>query len=224
MGLLQIVAVISALAGVTLSSPTNVATPSAQYCDPDTTVCYSSSTVGVASISYRLAIPNVTASPFDLILQIVAPKAAQWAGIAFGGHMINNTIAMAWANGNTSVVSSRWAAAHEIPEAYEGAEYTLLEGSVTNDTHWTMTALCKGCSTWIHDGGSVTSMDPNSPSINLAWAASPYPVGDPADNYTMMSIHSEHGTFSLDLAAAKTDDFDSFVQSLTPAPINGRSA
>lgn len=106
MGLFHIATAIMALTRAAFAAP---ATPSAQYCDPDSDVCYSSSTVGIAAISYRLAIPNVTASPFDLILQIVAPKTAQWAGIAFGGHMINNTIAIGWANGNTSVVSSRWA-------------------------------------------------------------------------------------------------------------------
>ncbi|GAW15043.1 hypothetical protein ANO14919_044510 [Xylariales sp. No.14919] len=212
MGLLQIAAAIMALTGTALSVP---ATTSVKYCDPESDVCYSSSTVGIGAISYRLAIPNVTATPFDMLLQIVAPKTAQWAGVAFGGRMINNTIAMAWANGNTSVISSRWASAHEIPEPYEEAEYTVLKGSVTNETHWTVTALCKGCSSWVHDGGSRTVLDPNSPSINLAWAASPYPVGDPADNYTMLSIHSEHGTFSLDLAAARTDNFDSYLQTLS---------
>ncbi|KAI0389373.1 iron reductase domain protein [Xylariaceae sp. FL0594] len=213
MGLGKVAASLLALVGATFTAP---ATPSAKYCDPDSAVCFSSSTVGIAAISYRLAIPNVTASPFDILLQIVAPKTAQWAGIAFGGHMINNTIAIAWANGNTSVVSSRWATVHEIPEAYDGAEYTVLKGSVTNDTHWTLTALCKGCSSWVHDGGSTTALDPNSPSINLAWAASPYPVGDPADNYTMLGIHSEHGTFSLDLAAAKSDNFDGYLKALSP--------
>ncbi|KAH8166435.1 hypothetical protein CIB48_g1797 [Xylaria polymorpha] len=214
MGLLQVAVAIMALTGAGISAPAAPAAPSVQYCDPESDVCYSSSTVGIAAISYRLAIPNVTATPFDIILQIVAPKTAQWAGLAFGGHMINNTIAMAWANGNTSVVSSRWASVHEIPEPYEGAEYTVLKGSVTNETHWTLTALCKGCSSWIHDGGSKTVLDPTSPSINLAWAASPYPVGDPADNYTMMGIHSEHGTFNLDLAAARSDNFDNYLQSL----------
>lgn len=106
MGLLHIFAAVVAFTGATFSAP---ASPSALYCDPGSEVCYSSSTVGVAGISYRLAIPNVTASPFDMLLQIVAPKAAQWAGVAFGGRMVNNTIAIGWANGNTSVVSSRWA-------------------------------------------------------------------------------------------------------------------
>ncbi|KAI1171645.1 iron reductase domain protein [Nemania sp. FL0916] len=211
MGLLRVTSAILALTGTALSAP---ATPSVLYCDPSSEVCYSSSTVGIAGISYRLALPNVTASPFDLLLQIVAPTTAQWAGIAFGGHMINNTLAIGWANGNSSVISSRWAPVHEVPEAYEGATWTVLKGSETNETHWTLTALCQGCSSWVHDGGSVTVLDPNSPSINLAWAASPYPVGDPADNYTYLSIHSEHGTFNLDLAAARSDNFESYVASL----------
>lgn len=105
---------------------------------------------------------------------------------------------------------------HEIPEPYDGAEYTVLKGSTTNETHWTLTALCKGCSSWVHDGGSKTVLDPTSPSINLAWAASPYAVGDPADNYTMLGIHSEHGTFNLDLAAARSDNFDTYLESLLP--------
>ncbi|KAI0202570.1 hypothetical protein F4808DRAFT_420603 [Astrocystis sublimbata] len=223
MGFLKTAVAIVALAGSSICAPSSASTfipaspasQSVQYCDTDSEVCYSSSTVGVAAISYRLAIPNVTASPFDLILQIAAPKTVQWAGLALGGRMVNNTIAMAWANGNTTVVSSRWASGHEVPEAYEAAEYTLLKGSVTNDTHWTMTALCKGCSSWVHDGGAKTALDPTSPSINLAWAASPYPVGDPADNYTYMSIHSEHGTFNLDLAAARSENFDAYLQSLS---------
>ena len=106
MGLLHITTAVMALTGAALSAPKAT---SVQYCDPASEVCYSSSTVGVASISYRLAIPNVTVTPFDILLQIVAPRTAQWAGLAFGGHMINNTLAMAWANGDTSVVSSRWA-------------------------------------------------------------------------------------------------------------------
>ncbi|KAI1311080.1 hypothetical protein F5Y03DRAFT_320977 [Xylaria venustula] len=211
MGLLQIAITILALTRAVLSAPE---APSVKYCDPESSVCYSSSTVGIGPISYRLAIPNVTATPFDILLQIVAPRTAQWAGLAFGGHMINNTLAMAWANGNTSIISSRWASAHEMPEPYDGAQYTILKGSVTNSTHWTTNAICKGCSAWVHDGGSKTELDPNSPSINLAWAASPYPVGDPADNYTVLDIHSEHGTFSLDLAAARTDQFDSYVATL----------
>ena len=79
------------------------------FCDPATDVCYSGSTVGIAEIAYRVALPVVDTAPFDMLIQIVAPKSAGWAGIAWGGHMINNTVTLGWANGNSSVVSSRWA-------------------------------------------------------------------------------------------------------------------
>ncbi|KAI0009138.1 hypothetical protein F4779DRAFT_404779 [Xylariaceae sp. FL0662B] len=199
-------------AALALATPV---TPSARYCDPASEVCYSSSTVGVAAISFRVALPIVDVAPFDLLLQIVAPKTAGWAGIAWGGHMINNTIGIGWANGTSSVVSSRWASAHSVPDAYDGAAYTLLEGSISNDTHWTVNALCKGCSVWSHDGGSTTSLDPGSLEANFAWAASPTPPFDPADNSSVFGIHTEHGTFTLDLAAAKSDQFDAYVQTLS---------
>ncbi|KAI1075112.1 hypothetical protein F5B20DRAFT_585687 [Whalleya microplaca] len=207
MGIIPIIA-----AALTLAT---TVTPSDRYCDPTSEVCYSSSTVGVAAISYRVAIPVVDAAPFDLLLQIVAPKTAGWAGIAWGGHMINNTISIGWANGNGSVISSRWASAHTVPDSYDVPEYTLLGGSISNDTHWTVNALCKGCSIWSHDGGSKTNLDPGASEANFAWAASPTPPLDPADNSSVFGIHTEHGTFTLDFAAAKSDQFDAYVEALS---------
>ncbi|KAI1341798.1 hypothetical protein F5Y15DRAFT_348018 [Xylariaceae sp. FL0016] len=215
MGLVRYTATLAALIGTIIAGESVVpATPSAQFCDPATAVCYSSSTVGVASISFRVAIPVVSAAPFDALIQIVAPKTAGWAGLAWGGHMINNTMTIGWANGTNAVVSSRWATAHELPDAYDGAAYQLMKGSGANDTHWTVTALCKGCSTWTHDGGSKTSLDPGATQANFAWAAAAKPPIDPADNFTAFGIHSEHGTFTIDLAAAKTDKFDDYLKAL----------
>ncbi|KAH9908443.1 hypothetical protein F4778DRAFT_717256 [Xylariomycetidae sp. FL2044] len=213
MGIVRALTTALALASASCAAP---ASPSVQFCDPVTTVCYSSSTVGVGAISYRVAIPVVDVAPFDMLVQIVAPKTAGWAGIAWGGRMINNTITIGWANGNSSTVSSRWASAHVLPDIYEGAEYTLLEGSGTNDTHWTVNALCKGCSVWTHDGGATTSLDPSSTEANFAWATAPTPPYDPADNTTIFGLHTEHGTFTIDLAAAKTDQFDAYLQALMP--------
>ena len=79
-----------------------------QYCDAATSVCYYE--VAASNATYRVAIPNVGAAPFDILLQIVAPKSVGWAGIAWGGHMAQNPLTLGWANGNaTTVVSSRWA-------------------------------------------------------------------------------------------------------------------
>lgn len=58
-------------------------------------------------IVYRVAIPDVTAAPFDVALQIVAPKAVGWAGLAWGGSMLNNPLTVAYPNGDTVTVSSR---------------------------------------------------------------------------------------------------------------------
>ncbi|KAK5627026.1 hypothetical protein RRF57_002741 [Xylaria bambusicola] len=80
----------------------------AQYCDPVTSVCYSETKAG--DLYVRVAIPMVDQGPFDLLLQLVAPKrTAGWAAIAWGGKMTKNPITVAWANGNKTVVSSRWA-------------------------------------------------------------------------------------------------------------------
>lgn len=63
------------------------------------------------TISYRLAIPDSAAagSPYDVVIQVVAPLAVGWAGLAFGGSMVRNPLAVGWASGSTAVVSSRFA-------------------------------------------------------------------------------------------------------------------
>lgn len=57
----------------------------AKYCDASTSICYSEF-ISPEKIAYRFAIPdNATAGNFDVLLQIVAPKAVGWAGLAWGG-------------------------------------------------------------------------------------------------------------------------------------------
>ncbi len=83
-------------------------TRAAQYCDSATSVCYSETKAG--DLYVRVALPAVEEDTFDMLLQIVAPKTtAGWAAVAWGGKMIKNPITVAWANGNKTVVSSRWA-------------------------------------------------------------------------------------------------------------------
>ena len=75
----------------------------------DPGVRYSEVTVGVAPITWRVAIPNVAEGPFDVLLQVVAPKTVGWAGIAWGGGMLYNPISLGWPNANTTVASGRFA-------------------------------------------------------------------------------------------------------------------
>ena len=83
-------------------------TQTSQYCAADG-VCYSQYTVPTSNITYRIAIPDVSNAPFDVLLQITAPVAVGWAGLAWGGVMAKNPLTVAWPNGDSAIISSRWA-------------------------------------------------------------------------------------------------------------------
>ncbi|KAI0888695.1 iron reductase domain protein [Annulohypoxylon maeteangense] len=203
----RLATVATVLAGRGLTAP---ASAKDQYCDTSSGVCYSEVTVGVAPITWRIAIPAVGEGPFDVLLQIVAPKTVGWAGLAWGGGMLYNPISIGWANGNSTVGSS----AHIQPDYYEAANHTVLKGSTVNETHWTLTTLCQGCSTWIHNGGSKEILDPGATAASFAYAASAIPPIDITDPGSPIGIHSEHGIFTIDLSAAKSTQFDSWVARL----------
>lgn len=77
-------------------------------CDAGTGMCFAEATG--SGILYRVGLPNVDAAPFDVLLQVVAPRSVGWAGIAWGGQMTYNPLTVSWANGESDVVvSSRWA-------------------------------------------------------------------------------------------------------------------
>ncbi|KAI0179282.1 iron reductase domain protein [Hypoxylon sp. FL1284] len=201
------------LAAGSIAAPVTAAS---QYCD-ESGVCFSEISVGVAPITWRIAIPAVEEGPFDVLLQVIAPKTVGWAGLAWGGGMLYNPISLAWANGNTTVGSARFALEHVQPETYEEAGHTVLKGSSVNETHWTLTTLCQGCSAWVNNGGAKVELDPGATAASFAFAASAVPPIDPTDPLSPIGIHSEHGIFKLDLAAAKSDKFDTWVEQLKVA-------
>lgn len=81
----------------------------AKYCPGGTSICFSESKIAAHDITFRIAIPETTAAPFDVLLQIVAPVTVGWASVAWGGKMANNPLTVGWPNGNSAVVSSRLA-------------------------------------------------------------------------------------------------------------------
>ncbi|KAI3339405.1 iron reductase domain protein [Ustulina deusta] len=187
-------------------------TRAAQYCDSATSVCYSETKAG--DLYVRVALPAVEEDTFDMLLQIVAPKTtAGWAAVAWGGKMIKNPITVAWANGNKTVVSSRWADTRTPPVPYPNATYTVLKGSTANATHWTLTALCSQCTSWTADN-SRTALDPNDTAAKFAYALSPTPPSQPANNASSITKHTIHATFTLDLSAAKTEKFEEYIKAL----------
>lgn len=81
-----------------------------KYCPGSTTVCFSEFLTPTSNIVYRIAIPDVSSAPFDMLIQIVAPiSTTAWAGLAWGGSMTKNPLTIGWASGSSAVVSSRWA-------------------------------------------------------------------------------------------------------------------
>lgn len=111
MVLAQVTTALLALVGSSVAAPASEAravSAATKYCDAASTICYSEFTA--SNIAFRVAIPDTaTAAPFPVLVQIVAPKATGWAAIAWGGQMANNPLTVAWANGDSVVVSSRLA-------------------------------------------------------------------------------------------------------------------
>lgn len=64
-----------------------------------------------SGITFRVAVPSSISSqtPFDVVVQVIAPNQVGWAGLAWGGKMTSNPLTVAWANGNSAIVSSRFA-------------------------------------------------------------------------------------------------------------------
>lgn len=75
------------------------------YCD-DLGRCFSSNT-NDAGITFGVAIPEVAAAPFPVILQVTAPVEMGWVGFSWGGGMTYNPLTIAWPNGEDLVASAR---------------------------------------------------------------------------------------------------------------------
>lgn len=86
--------------------------------DPDSHVVVDTETgftfgeyISDQGITYRLAIPDQapTTGGYDAVVQIAAPIAIGWAGMAWGGSMTYNPLTLAWRSGTDVIVSSRFA-------------------------------------------------------------------------------------------------------------------
>lgn len=68
-------------------------------------------------ITYGVAVPSGVAAgtPYDVVLQVTAPVDVGWAGLAWGGSMTSNPLAVNWQNGDSAVVSSRFATYVVLP-------------------------------------------------------------------------------------------------------------
>jgi len=61
-------------------------------------------------MAFRVAVPNkASGAAYSIVTQIIAPITTGWVGMAWGGSMTYNPLAIVWLNGKTPVVSSRMA-------------------------------------------------------------------------------------------------------------------
>ncbi|KAF2790248.1 iron reductase domain protein [Melanomma pulvis-pyrius CBS 109.77] len=198
--------------GLVLLAGTALGQTAKRYCDSASSICYSGWTGG-NGVTIGVALPNVTAAPFETVLQIVSPIANGWVGFAWGGTMPYVPLTIGWVNtaANTTIFSSRIAFGLSLPQPYLDAEYTYLKGTGYNTTHWTLNVRCRGCSHWLDVDGKPKSLDPSGPSVPFAHALSPKFPKEPANNKSTFNVHSSFGHWSLDLSLGKNTNFDKLV-------------
>ncbi|KAF1912392.1 cellulose binding iron reductase-like protein [Ampelomyces quisqualis] len=188
-------------------------------CDADTEICYSSYSNAESGMTFGIALPKTVTDPYDVILKMTAPIANKWAGFSWGGNMVWNPLSVAWANGNSGTISARFAFGIALPLGYDGAEHTLLKGTTTNSTHWTVNALCKGCTAWQNNEDGRTVLN-GTGTTEFAWAYGVSQVENPARNDSAFNVHQAWGKWTHDLNAARIDNFDALVnKNLLTAPI-----
>jgi glucose/arabinose dehydrogenase len=92
-------------------------------------------------------------------------------------------------------------------------------GTTTNSTHWTVNALCKGCTGWQNNEDNRQALN-GSGTTQFAWDFGVTQVEEPALNDSAFNVHQGWGKWTHDLNAARIDNFDSLVKSnLLTAPI-----
>lgn len=94
-----------------------------------------------------------------------------------------------------------------------------MKGTVTNATHWTMIALCKGCTSWQANDGNLYVLN-GTGTAQFAWAQGTSAVQDSSNNASAFNVHASFGKWIHDLNAARSTKFASYVSAnlLASAP------
>ncbi|KAI0150803.1 hypothetical protein GGR57DRAFT_514067 [Xylariaceae sp. FL1272] len=194
-----------------------IAADSSVIQDPETGFTFSEYAAAYAigsSITFRIAIPSPATGAYDLVLQIVAPIAVGWTGIAWGGQMIYCPLTIGWLSGSTGVASVRRATSHTTPALYTGATLQVLRtGTKTNGTHWQITAKCSGCSSFVGSGTTNKTLNANG-SNRLAFAYSKTKPSSSSSAATI-NVHDVYNYWDHDFASAGNANFAQLVQQNT---------
>jgi glucose/arabinose dehydrogenase len=96
-----------------------------------------------------------------------------------------------------------------------------MKGTKANSTHYTLVALCKGCTGW-QSNEDVRYYLPFNGTTQFAWAYGANAVQDPASNTSAFNVHAAYSKWTHDLNAARIDNFDALVKAnLLNAPVTG---
>ncbi|SPO05547.1 uncharacterized protein DNG_08234 [Cephalotrichum gorgonifer] len=175
-------------------------------------------TIPDAGITFGIATSEISTQPFDIILQVTGEVATSgWVGLSWGGSMTYSPLALVWINGEEVTVSSRMAFGYFVPPLFEESTYTVLPGTSVNETHYTVTALCKGCSSWKPFDDTPTLLNGDGENY-LAFAYSSVPVDDPTNIDTTFGIHERVGHWIHNLDHAKSPDFETWAAEAGEAP------
>ncbi|KAM5531153.1 hypothetical protein V8D89_015174 [Ganoderma adspersum] len=178
----------------------------APYTDPGNGFVFDGITDAVYGVQYGIVLPQADTST-EFIGEIVAPIAAKWIGLAFGGAMIGDLLLVAWPNGNEIVASTRYATAYAQPTAYDGATLTTLPSSSVNSTHWKYVFRCENCTSWTGGGG----ISPTGTGV-FAWAYSNVGVDDPSDPNSTFQEHTDFGFYGINFPDAQNSNYQNYLQ------------
>ncbi|EOA92137.1 uncharacterized protein SETTUDRAFT_18787 [Exserohilum turcica Et28A] len=156
-----------------------------RYCDSQTLICY----VGWTStngITFGIALPATKTAPFDTVLQIVSPVKNGWVGFSWGGTM------------------------PYVPLTIE-AEYAYIKGTGYNETHWTLTVRCRGCSQWLDVDGNTVSIDADASAQKFGYGVSNKTPAEPANNRSAFDVHNSFGHYKANLTQGHNADFDRLI-------------
>lgn len=85
-----------------------------------------------------------------------------------------------------------------------------MAGTGTNTTHWTLTTLCRGCTTWADSDGNIVTLNITG-IAGLAWAKSTTKPATPASNTSTFNFHNGFGKWQHDLVGAQSPLFDYWI-------------
>ncbi|KAI6379157.1 hypothetical protein MCOR25_002033 [Pyricularia grisea] len=167
------------------------------------------------AIQFRVAVPSGVAanSPYDAVIQVAAPRAVGWAGVAWGGSMTYNPLTVMWPSGQTVMLSSRWATAHAAPAPYPDPTYQVFQtGTRVNSTHWQITAKCSGCTSFQGRAGAAPTWLRPTGSNRLAFAMARTAPSQPGSNTSAIPYHEVHQYWNADFGSAQNVNFDELVE------------